>query len=195
MRPSDRTAGVSDQLWDGEVGPPHVAAAIAQWEQLWGLPDFARTLTVTFSPRLRRALGRSTPSNGRITLHPALREGPTGRLLEVLCHEAAHVAAARRAQEAGARRPVAHGIEWAELVRAAGYIPAVRAPLPPSTETVRRGTTRARPAPTPRVLHTCPVCHTERLARRAVPTWRCAECVAAGLDGRLVVTRRGGARS
>ena len=50
--------------------------------------------------------------------------------------------------------------------------------------------------PTPRTQsaiaydHWCPVCQSSRQARRPVKAWRCAACVAAGLDGRLEITRR-----
>jgi hypothetical protein len=38
--------------------------------------------------------------------------------------------------------------------------------------------------------HWCPVCQSSRQARRPVKAWRCAACVAAGLDGKLEITRR-----
>ena len=35
--------------------------------------------------------------------------------------------------------------------------------------------------------HFCPVCHFERIAKRRVANWRCPECRAIGLPGRLHV--------
>ena len=40
------------------------------------------------------------------------------------------------------------------------------------------------------VDHWCPVCQSSRKARRPVKAWRCAACVAAGLDGTLEIARR-----
>jgi predicted SprT family Zn-dependent metalloprotease len=170
--------------------------ALRAWGRLWGDPHLSASITIGFSPRLRTSLGRATPATGRVTLHTALRTGPIDRLLEVLCHEVAHVAAVRRATAKGAPRPRPHGAEWAALVRAAGFAPAThisRAALQRVIGVPATAPPRALRAQTRHgriVVHSCPVCHTERLARRAVPAWRCAECVAAGLSGMLVITHR-----
>ncbi|HLE72474.1 MAG TPA: hypothetical protein VJH87_22540 [Vicinamibacteria bacterium] len=37
--------------------------------------------------------------------------------------------------------------------------------------------------------HRCPVCQLFRAARRLMSRWRCAACVASGLEGRLSITR------
>lgn len=164
--------------------PPEVMASLATWEHLWGVPGLVATVTVAFSTRLRSSLGRASPANGRIVLHASLRDTLPERLREILCHEAAHVAVYRKARGSGTRRPSAHGAEWEALVRAAGYNPAVRA------ADLRVAAPRRRPTVPPtrfRVAHVCPVCHARRLARRVVPGWRCAPCVAAGLEGRLEV--------
>lgn len=160
---------------------PAAQRALRKWERLWGVPGLAATVTVSFSPRLRSVLGKAMPSTGHVVLHAALRAGPTGKLLEVLCHEVAHVAIARRGARSGARRARPHGAEWATLVRAAGY-EAV-------THMVRQGRQMPPRRAALNVVHSCPVCQTKRIARRVVPQWRCAECVAAGLEGGLVVTR------
>ncbi len=99
----------------------------------------------------------------------------------VLCHEAAHIAA----YHLYGRNARPHGAEWAALVRAAGFSPA--SSFHSSQPTEREAALRRRPRhPSTRlVAHVCPVCQTERLARRVVRGWRCAECVAAGLDGHL----------
>lgn len=156
--------------------------AVAGWARLWGVPGLEDMVTLTFSPRLRRSLGRCRPATGRITLQSALRDAPPAALLEVLCHEAAHVAAHRIAGPEA--KP--HGPEWRRLVEAAGY-----------EASVRRMEATASPAragdgtPPGRLVyeHRCPVCQTARFARRPVPAWRCAECLDAGLSGEMIVTR------
>jgi hypothetical protein len=176
--------------------PPAARKALRAWERLWDAPQLAASISVAFSPRLRTTLGRATPASGRVTLHAALRTGPVEHLLEVLCHEVAHIAVVRRAAAAGAPRPRPHGAEWAALVRAAGFAPTTRVSAAAlrrargAAEVILPRVRRPRARGGCVVVHACPVCHTERLARRAVPAWRCAECVAAGLDGVLVITRR-----
>jgi SprT protein len=154
---------------------------VLAWSSLWGTPDLPATIHITFSPRLRASLGRCSPRTGSIRLNPGLLDADPAILREVLCHEAAHVAAwllhGRRA------RP--HGREWKDLMRAAGYEPRVRWPhqaLP--------GALRAARRPAVLYLHTCPVCHARRTARRPVRAWRCRRCVEDGLDGRLEITSR-----
>jgi predicted SprT family Zn-dependent metalloprotease len=163
-----------------------VSDTLAQLSRIWSVPELRTTVTVKLSRKLRTSLGRATPATGRVSIHPALRAAPAEVLREVLCHEIAHVVAYRRARAAGATRPRAHGVEWAAPVRAAGYEPLVRAPraqiaqlLPPTSTKSRAGS----------VLHVCPVCQMRRVARRAVPAWRCSACVAIGLDGRMEVVR------
>ena len=155
-------------------------AAVQSWEQLWQTPGLAERISITVSTRLRTTLARCLPAHGRVVLSDTLLGGSKARLREVLCHEVAHVAVYRR----HGRTVSPHGAEWAQLVRLAGYTPATR------TASRRLGDVEwwTRPAQH-QVVHTCPVCHTRRFARRAVSRWRCAECVAAGLSGELVVTR------
>lgn len=129
---------------------------------------------------MRSTLGRATPATGRVVLNAALLDGTESKLLEVLCHELAHVAAHRR--YGATVRP--HGAEWAAFVRQAGYAAVTRVEGQSS-----RLTPTAPAAGRYPVVHMCPVCHTRRFARRAVPRWRCAECVAAGLGGELTVIR------
>lgn len=157
--------------------------ALRSWECLWDDARLADGVTVVFGARLRRSLGRATPATGRIALHPALRDGPVEWLLEVPCHAAARIAAARCADDAGGR---------------------IRVRMVPSGRhsSTRRGTGRAWVS-TGRPLWACRLpraecapcwCTPARCitpsAARAVPGWRCAECVAAGLDGVLQVRRR-----
>jgi predicted SprT family Zn-dependent metalloprotease len=160
--------------------------ALERLSQVWGAPELKATVTVTLTPHLRTSLGRANPGTGRVSIHPVLRAAPPEVLREVLCHEIAHIVAYRQARARRARRPRAHGAEWAALVRAAGYEPLVRAPrawiaqLAPRTSptSLRRN-----------VLHICPVCQVRRVASRTVPAWRCSACVAVGLDGRMEVIR------
>ena len=158
-----------------------MAAALRRWQRLWRAPGLASSASVRFSARLTATAGRCALAKREIVLSVALRDGPEERLLEVLCHEAAHLAAHLR----HGRLPRLHGTEWAELVRKAGYEPTRH--LAPSSRGTRQHEAKLRPRYL--VTHTCPVCHTRRVAKRAVPQWRCAECRAAGLPGRFVITR------
>jgi predicted SprT family Zn-dependent metalloprotease len=146
----------------------------------WSLPDLPSSVSITFSPRLRATLGRCHPEKGRITLHQSLALEAADHLPLVLCHELAHVVAFRRHGPAVAP----HGPEWRALVQQAGFDPAVTLPVAPTCDNASAPGRLA-------YAHTCPTCHTRRLARRPVPRWRCAECVAAGLPGELVITRTG----
>ncbi|MDX2056566.1 MAG: SprT-like domain-containing protein, partial [Gemmatimonadales bacterium] len=108
------------------------------------------------------------PARGLITLRPDLDSAFDA----ALCHEAAHVAAF--VLHGRTVRP--HGAEWASLVAAVGFDPVVRARVP--------GARRQPGRPIGyRFEHRCPVCQSVRLARRRITTWRCAECVEAGLEG------------
>jgi predicted SprT family Zn-dependent metalloprotease len=160
--------------------PAHSRATIARLGRLWGLSDLAATVEIRFNPRLRNSLARCRPADGRISLNTSLPGENSRRLDEVLCHELAHVAVYRlHGPDAQA-----HGEEWKALVRKAGFEPSVRTTAArPDTSNDARNPIRYR------WEHRCPVCQTVRSARRPVTTWRCAECMDAGLDGRLVITR------
>lgn len=154
---------------------------LTQWASLWSVPDLPSKTHIVFSRRLTAALGRCTPQSGSIRLNPGLLEAPTETLREVVCHEAAHVAAwllhGRRA------RP--HGPEWKDLMRLAGYEPHVRW----AEGSVPLGVRRRRPS-TLTYVHACPVCGASWSAKRRVSRWRCAACLDAGLDGKLEITTR-----
>jgi predicted SprT family Zn-dependent metalloprotease len=187
MRPDRGIEDVESASRSTQNSANFVHKALHSWGKRWRCEALVGSVSVTFSPRLRTTLGRATPETSRVALHTALQYAAPSVLLEVLCHEVAHVVAYRRALEMGVARPRPHGAEWATLVRAAGYEARVRAPRSSIPELTRDriGTGERRR----NVLHVCPVCHARRLARRAVPGWRCAACVGVGLDGRMDVVR------
>jgi predicted SprT family Zn-dependent metalloprotease len=148
---------------------------VEDWAKIWDIPDLAATVEIRFSDRLKSSLGRCKPSLGLLTLSAELEGGDPGLLAEVLCHEIAHVAAYRL----HGARAAAHGSEWRALVRVAGFEPRVIARESPAPRQRRR---RRR-----RYEHRCEVCQSVRYGGRPVPQWRCAECVDAGLHGKLVI--------
>ena len=91
--------------------------AISRWARLWRTPDLTQHVRISLSCRLRKALGRVRPQSGIITLNANLASRPRSLLLEVLCHEAAHVAA----YLLHGSRAKPHSPHWRTLVRAAGY--------------------------------------------------------------------------
>jgi predicted SprT family Zn-dependent metalloprotease len=156
---------------------------------LWKAPGLV-DIPVTVNPRLSRALGRLVGHPWRIELGLRALDS-SKRLHEVVTHESAHAVVTMRA---GPRHPAPHGPEWRRLMAMAGYpqataahwrchSPARRSPR--QTPQPRRGTQTAVTYD-----HWCPVCQSSRYARRPVKAWRCAACVAAGLDGALEITRR-----
>lgn len=97
-------------------------AWLAGWVAVWDIPELPWRVRIVFSPRLRSALGRCSPRTGLIRLNPGLQSGAPAALREVVCHEVAHVAAwILHGQNAAA-----HGREWKDLMRRAGYEPRVR---------------------------------------------------------------------
>ena len=141
------------------------------------MPDLAASVSVRFSSRLTRSLGRADAATGRIALAAFLAEDPA--LLDAaLCHELAHLAAFRLVGTA--ERP--HGPTWQRLVRQAGHVPTLRLSISQGDVGSRLATVAVR------FVHSCPVCHFTRTAARRMPAWRCADCAAAGLDGRLEIT-------
>jgi hypothetical protein len=155
---------------------PDIEKRIAELANLWSMPDLASSVSVHFSPRLKRSLGRADGTTGRIVLAAFLADDPA--LCDVaLCHELAHLAAFRLV--GSSERP--HGPTWQRLMGETGCSSALRLALAASTE---------EPSPTrkaTRYKHCCPICHFSRIAGRRMTAWRCADCVAAGLDGRLEI--------
>ena len=160
-----------------------VERILRQLATLWSSPAL-ETIAVGLNPRLVTTLGRLLGHPRRIELGPrALASGK--RVREVLTHECAHAVLASRGIATGT---TPHGAQWRELMALAGY-PDAKAAL---------SCYRARPSerlsrtkePAAIYDHWCPVCQSTRVGRRTVRAWRCAVCVAAGLDGRLEITRR-----
>jgi predicted SprT family Zn-dependent metalloprotease len=156
---------------------------------LWAAPALAR-VGVVLNPRLTRTLGRLVPRQHRIELsRQAFRSSRS--LRQVVTHEGAHAALATGGGPPP-QRP--HGPEWRALMLLAGY-PHARGAHWRCRTTVgdtKHPASQARPAGPPAALydHWCPVCQSSRLGRRPVKAWRCASCTAAGLDGKLEITRR-----
>jgi predicted SprT family Zn-dependent metalloprotease len=160
---------------------------VRSWLALWGMPAFDENLTIEWSSRLHRSLGRAFPRRRLVRLSPHLLTARPDVMLEAVCHEVAHVVVPRLYR--GPRRP--HGPEWARLIRAAGFPTRIKLPFvdeaPPRATAGARALSPHRYPSTRLYIHVCPVCHARRVARRRITRWRCAACVAAGLDGRLTV--------
>ena len=165
--------------------------------RVWSLRRLRRSVTIEYSDKMTKSLGRCVPARGLIRLSAALQSSNRELLRTVLVHECAHVAVYLK--HGGVVKP--HGEEWRELMRVAGYEPSVRlrAAAPkrlvasPATRS-RRGRSSASKTPAnsrQRVAyeHRCPVCQAARIARTRARRWRCTDCVEAGLDGEMVVTR------
>jgi SprT protein len=146
----------------------------------WKLDPKALRARVEFSPRLRTSLGVCYPEQRLIRLHPILAQPRHTELLEeVVCHEAAHIAAEIKA----GKRVRPHGPEWKALVRQCGYEPK-RGIRVPGYEPIKQT------PPSSVYEHRCPVCHTVRRSSHPQPRWKCADCSEAGLSGDLVITSR-----
>ena len=158
---------------------------LSSWAEVWGVPELPFRVRISFSGRLQSTLGRCSPRDGLIRLNPGLLDGAPETPREVVCHEAAHVAA----WLLHGRRARAHGAEWKDLMRSAGYEPRVR-----WAEGTVPASVRERRRPVVVYVHTCPVCRADWVARRTSSAWRCATCRDAGRDGRLTVSRRAPAR-
>ncbi len=187
---------------EGHSLPESLREKALRWEGVWGVPGLMESVTIEFSLRFRTTLGLCRPAQGRIRLAAGLLvseeavDGGTSLMEEVLCHELAHVAVHRL----HGRQAKPHGPEWKRLVREAGFEPRLRMLVDEvdgaaqgrgPAQSAERGSKPGRQAnkPRPRWEHRCPVCHSRRMAGRPVPEWRCAECLGAGLSGKLVITK------
>lgn len=141
--------------------------ALAKWAGCWRTPGLAGLLSISFSNRLRKSAGRVRPKAGIVTLHAKLITAPRSVVLEVLCHEAAHVAA----YLLHGSRVKPHGSQWRALVQAAGY--------QPSTSLRSRWLPPPAPAPSSSRRHhyRCPVCQADYFVRRRNSHLHCTPCL------------------
>jgi predicted SprT family Zn-dependent metalloprotease len=153
---------------------------VKKWARLWQVPSLAR-VEITTNFRLRTCLGRCFPKLNRIELNSALLEKKRARLNEVLCHEAAHIAAYALAPD----QSRVHGRQWALLMTAAGFQAETKIPGHKCAEHPRKDEIRDEV-----FEHYCPVCRFTRIARRPVSRWKCRTCVYAGLSGDLKIRIR-----
>ena len=161
--------------------PASARALIARLALVWGTPDLESRVHVRASRRMTRTLARAFPSTGEVRISTRVLEfAPEDMLLEIVCHEAAHVACFL----IHGRRVQPHGPQWRWLMRQAGYAPWVRL----NTDAIP---SFPQPSRRPRVYqHHCPACGWTGLARTTNRRWRCAACVAVGRSGRLVVGKQ-----
>lgn len=169
------------RLHQGPQLPAEHSDWLTAWAALWSLPDLPSRIHLAYSLRLRRALGRCTPRTGSIRLNLALHDTGIEILREVICHEAAHIAA----WALHGPKTRAHGSEWKALMRLAGYEPRARwaKPLPNTDHRSHRHNSQV-------FIHSCPICGARWAARRQVTTWRCTTCRNAGLEGQLEISTR-----
>lgn len=154
--------------------------AASRLGSLWSFPALAESVSMRFSSRLSRSWARTNLRANTITLACELADDHE-RLENVLCHELAHVVAFLRV----GRAEGPHGPTWQRLVRDAGYEPVLRLPDRATAHASSKSASR-------QFLHRCPICDFSRTARRPTTTWRCADCVAAGLGGELIIAERPG---
>ena len=165
---------------------PLAQRLIVELARTWKVPQEALGVEFVVNPRLRRAVARFLRKPRVIELGPRFFE-ESPRHEEILCHELAHVAV----DFVHGTRAKVHGPEWRRLVDAAGYRPAAQAAFASRASRVTSGKVAKTPRSSPRAVyvHRCPVCQMVRRAKRPVPQWRCAACVAAGLPGKLEVEK------
>lgn len=156
-----------------------VARIVAHFGRLWARPALGETVAIAYSNRLKKSWARTNLETRTIRLASDLRTD--GERLEiVLCHELAHVAA----YDLVGRSEGPHGVTWARLIREAGYEPVLRLLAAPDGGSRRVYSCRKV------FLHRCLVCNFSRSSARQMKSWRCADCVAAGLRGDLLIVER-----
>ncbi|MCP4478218.1 MAG: SprT family zinc-dependent metalloprotease [Planctomycetaceae bacterium] len=135
---------------------------------------------VEWSPRLKRNLAVTYPKRNIIRVSTDLALPENQHLLpEVLTHEIAHLEAYRLVQST--ERP--HGATWQKIVRSEGFEPRTSLMLAKSLQSPHPNSQEVH-------LHTCPTCTQTRIAKKPMKTWRCEDCLKAGLDGRLQIKRK-----
>jgi predicted SprT family Zn-dependent metalloprotease len=149
---------------------------LRSWTRAWNVPELLQT-RVEVSRRLVTSVARSYPE--RLLIRIDERAFFDNRALEVLAHEAAHIATFLKC----GRNVRPHGPEWAALLARIGLAPSISCG-------VSWGDREGARRPELMFDHRCPICETLRTARRHVASWRCAACVEQGRDGHLRVTTR-----
>ena len=125
--------------------PASVPGLLQMWCGLWGADGLPGEISVEISTRMTRSLGRCYPDRKLIRIARFVLEESAELFQEVLCHEAAHLAA----YHLYGRSIRPHGQEWKALMQKAGYAPTVRfkesrlTRLPPPRTRVR--TTKRAP--------------------------------------------------
>ena len=158
----------------------------------------------------RRPVGGSGPRRHHRHIEPSPQPDPRAPGRPPLAHRTRPAGPREREEAPGSRdargrpcrarhegRPHPPGTPRTRMARADGprRLPR-RKRRPLALPQRRRPEPQQKRQPTPRTQssfaydHWCPVCQSSRQARRPVKAWRCAACVAAGLDGRLEITRR-----
>ena len=163
--------------------PGFLDAVLEACAESWGTTGPGVDVSIGFSTRMTSSLGRCYPASRRIHLASWLADADPRLLAEVLCHELAH----QVVHDRHGRRARPHGREWRALMRAAGFEPRTRMPLPQGVSLPRRRARRRLPRPW---VHSCPICLAERRAARPMRQWRCAVCVEQGRPGTLQIERR-----
>lgn len=153
---------------------PNFKRALRKWSKLWGAPGLAECVAISFSPRMKKSLGRTLAGSGKINLHAGLLSAPRRFLLQVLCHESAHVAVVLLTR----RRKQPHGPEWRKLVETAGYKPSLRMACRWLKTPVTRPINR-------RQGYRCPICQAVYFQRRRNARLVCPVCDDAGISSRL----------
>jgi predicted SprT family Zn-dependent metalloprotease len=167
---------VPNPLLKPSLNPTRV---LTRWAKLWRTPGLVDRVTVEFSPRLTHSLGRVRPATGVIRLNARLKNTPREFLLEVLCHEAAHVAT----YMTHGSRAQPHGPEWRDLVRRAGYEPTTQLAhpsLPPPRTNPSSNVSALVPHPGTRHRYRCPICQHDYFVRRKSSRLHCTVCHPAG---------------
>jgi predicted SprT family Zn-dependent metalloprotease len=164
----------------GSEIPPGLEPVVAYCADLWGVPALLERVRIVPAPRMTVTLAHAYPATNTIRISSRVLESGSDELIrEVLCHELAHLACRMR----HGRRVTPHGREWKELMRQTGYEPRARFKHDEALPLVV-------PARRPLAFeHRCPICGWTQLARTTNRRWRCATCVRAGRDGKLIVVR------
>ena len=116
MNPERRGAADRIENASGPL-PANARALLARLAMVWDTPDLESRVHVRTSSRMTRTLARAFPATGEVRISTRVLEfAPEGLLLEIVCHEAAHVACFL----IHGRRVRPHGQEWRRLMRRAG---------------------------------------------------------------------------